>query len=86
MFDSLLSDEFNRRHDVREVHRRYCCHRNWRTEVVLRLPGQINPIRDARMVEQHVKQDDTRRRLMERSDGRDPKEIARRQHQPESSA
>ena len=54
LFDSFLSEKLNRRHDVREVHRRYCRTRNRRAEILLRLPGQIYAVRDAAMVEQHV--------------------------------
>ena len=68
LFDSLLSEKLNRRHDVREVHRRYCRTRNRSAEIALLLPGQIYAIRDAATVEQHVKQDDAGGRLMQSSD------------------
>jgi hypothetical protein len=79
LFDSFFSENLNRRHDVREVHRRYCRTRNRRAEITLRLPDQIYAVRDAAMVEQHVEQDDAGGRLMQGSDGRNPQDIARRQ-------
>jgi hypothetical protein len=68
LFDSFLSEKLNCRHDVREVHRRYCRTRNRWAEIMLRLPSQIYAIRDAATVEQHVKQDDAGGRLMQSSD------------------
>ena len=68
LLDSFLSEKLNRRHDVREVHRRYRRTRNRCAEIMLRLPGQIYAVRDAATVEQHVKQDDAGGRLMQSSD------------------
>ena len=69
LLDSFLSEKLNRRHDVREVHRRSFSRGNRCAEIMLRLPGQIYAVRDAATVEQHVKQDDAPSgRLMQSSD------------------
>jgi hypothetical protein len=55
--DHHFSEKIDRRHNVREVHGRDRRTRNRRTKIVFRLPRRINPVRKARMIEQHVQQD-----------------------------
>ena len=57
LFDCHFSEKIDRRHDMREVHRRYRRSRNRRTEKMLRVPRRVDPVRNASMIEQHIQQD-----------------------------
>ncbi len=53
LLDRHFSENFDR-HYVREVHRRYRRARNRRSEIVFRLSRRVDPVRNGRMIEQHV--------------------------------
>ena len=57
-FDDFGDNEFDCRHDMREVHRSHCRTWNRRAEIVFRLPRPIDPVGHPGMVQKHVEQDD----------------------------
>ena len=55
-----------------EIHSRLCCTRNGCAEVMFCLPGLIDAVGNAGVIQQHIEQDDAMRQLVQGGDGRDP--------------